>query len=101
MARGFSATVPENPGANVRSLPMAGRPPKPIAADALPHAARVGGGIRRRRLAPLAQLGLRAGYSPQHVSGLELAKGTITRECLAAIDAALGADGALLELLPA
>ncbi len=83
---------------------MTGRPPKPIATDALPQAARIGAEVRRRRLAQgltLAELGLRAGYSPQHLSSLELASGTVTRQCLAAVDAALDADGALLERLPA
>src|SRR4051794_18370079 len=69
--------------------PMAGRPPKPIAADAPPQAARIGAEVRRRRLAQgltLAELGLRPGYSPQYLSSLELASGTVTRQCLAAID---------------
>jgi len=86
---------------------MAGRPPKPIAADVPPQAARIGAEVRRRRLAQgltLAELGLRAGYSPQHLSSLELATGTVARQCLAAIaaiDAALDANGALLEHVPA
>ena len=83
---------------------MAGRPPKPLAADAPPQAARIGAEVRQRRLAQgltLAELGLRAGYSPQHISSLEQATGSVTRQCLAAIDAALDAYGALLEHLPA
>jgi transcriptional regulator with XRE-family HTH domain len=79
-----------------------GRPPKPLAADAPPAGARLGAELRRRRLElglTLAELGARAGYSPQHVSCLELALAGATPTCISALDAALSARGALLELL--
>jgi hypothetical protein len=49
----------------------------------------------------LSALGARTGYSAQHVSSLELASAGATPSCVAALDAALDADGALLDLLPA
>jgi helix-turn-helix protein len=45
----------------------------------------------------LAALGARAGFSAQHISTLELAQTAATRTCVAALDAALDANGALLE----
>jgi transcriptional regulator with XRE-family HTH domain len=82
----------------------AGRPSKPLAADAPPAAAALGAELRRRRRErglTLAALGARTGYSPQHISSLELAGAGATRACVAALDAALDAQGALLDLLPA
>jgi transcriptional regulator with XRE-family HTH domain len=82
----------------------AGRPCKPIAPEAPPAAAALGGELRYRRLEgglTLQALGARAGYSPQHVSSIELAVAGATPGCVAALDAALDAEGALLELLPA
>jgi len=82
----------------------AGRPLKPIDADTPPAAATLGAEIRRLRLErdlTLASLGARAGCSPQHLSELERAKTYPTRPCVAALDNALDANGALLELLPA
>jgi len=49
----------------------------------------------------LAALGVRTGYSAQHISSLELAGAGATRTCVAAVDDALDAKGALLALLPA
>ena len=83
---------------------MAGRPPKPLGPDAPPAAARLGAELRQRRVArglTLAELGARAGYSTQHLSRVELAATGVTPSCMTAVDAALSADGALLELLPA
>jgi transcriptional regulator with XRE-family HTH domain len=56
---------------------------------------------RLRRGLTLQALGARTGYSAQHVSSLELASAGATPSCVAALDAALDADGALLDLLPA
>jgi transcriptional regulator with XRE-family HTH domain len=83
---------------------MAGRPPKPLGTDAPPAAARLGVELRQRRVArglTLAELGARSGYSPQHLSSLELAATGATSSCVAALDAALDAGGALSKLLPA
>jgi len=82
----------------------AGRPLKPLAADAPPAAGRLAAELRRLRLQhglTLAEVARRAGYSPQHVSSLELAATGATPSCVAALDAALDAGGSLLELLPA
>jgi transcriptional regulator with XRE-family HTH domain len=80
-----------------------GRPPNPVDPGAS-HAARLGAEIRAWRLArdlTLQQLGDLAGYTPQYVSEIERAKALPTRPFVAACDAALEADGALLALLPA
>lgn len=77
---------------------------KPLSPDAPPAAAALGAELRRRRLGrglTLAALGVRSGYSAQHISSLELAGAGATGSCVAALDAALDADGALLDLLPA
>jgi transcriptional regulator with XRE-family HTH domain len=77
---------------------------KPLSRDAPPAAAALGGELRRRRLGlglTLDALGARSGFSAQHISSLELAGAGATRCCVAALDEALDADGALLELLPA
>ena len=49
----------------------------------------------------LAVLGARAGCSAQHLSSLEHGGTGASRSLVAAIDAALGAEGALMALLPA
>jgi transcriptional regulator with XRE-family HTH domain len=80
-----------------------GRPPKPLDPDAS-HAARLGSEIRARRLAQgltLEALAALIGYSPQHISGVELARTPVSDRFAAACDHALGAQGALAELLPA
>jgi transcriptional regulator with XRE-family HTH domain len=83
--------------------PRRGRPPKPLDPDAS-NAARLGAEIRSRRLARgltlegLAQL---IGFTPQHVSEVELAKASVSKPFVAACDRALEARGSLLELLPA
>ncbi|MEA2494828.1 MAG: hypothetical protein QOJ29_2739 [Thermoleophilaceae bacterium] len=70
----------------------AGRPPNPLTPDAsLAHA--VGAEIRALREAAgltLEALGLRVGYTAQHISAAEQAKTTLSFDFLAAIDAALG-----------
>jgi transcriptional regulator with XRE-family HTH domain len=70
----------------------AGRPPNPLTPDAsLAHA--VGAEIRSLREAgglTLEALGLRIGYTAQHISAAEQAKTTLSFDFLAAIDAALG-----------
>jgi transcriptional regulator with XRE-family HTH domain len=77
---------------------------KPLSPDAPPAAAALGAELRHRRLGrglTLAALGARAGCSAQHISSLELAATGATPSCVAALDAALDADGVLLALLPA
>ena len=49
----------------------------------------------------LTALGAEIGYSPQHISGAELAKSPVSARFVAACDHALGAEGALVELFPA
>jgi transcriptional regulator with XRE-family HTH domain len=78
-----------------------GRPLKPLDPTA-GAAAALGARVRSRRLEEnltLAALGALAGYSPQHISELERARASVTRQCVTALDAALGANGELLELL--
>jgi len=81
-----------------------GRPPKPIAPDAPRAAAALGAELRRRRLErglTLTALGERAGCSAQHLSALEHGSTGASTAMTAAIDAALRAEGALLNLVPA
>jgi transcriptional regulator with XRE-family HTH domain len=69
-----------------------------------PAAAALGAELRRRRLErglTLTALGQRAGCSAQHVSTLEHGSTGATTAMTAAIDAALNAQGALLNLVPA
>jgi transcriptional regulator with XRE-family HTH domain len=80
-----------------------GRPPKPVDPDAS-CAARLGAGIRTRRLdegLTLAALGALVGYSPQHVSECELGKAYVSSTFVARCDEALAAAGAITCLLPA
>jgi len=82
---------------------MPGRPLTPTDPTAS-SAARLGHEVRMRRLAEgltLAALGVQVGWSPQHLSELERGRTSVTRACVTALDGALGADGALLDLLPA
>lgn len=81
-----------------------GRPPSPLDPDAPPAAAWLAAELRRtRRARGLTQRALarRAGYSDRHISQTELAKAPVSRGFIAALDAALEADGRLLALLPA
>jgi transcriptional regulator with XRE-family HTH domain len=85
------------------TTPRRGRPPKPLDPDAS-HAARLGAEIRARRLEralTLEALAEKIGFTPQHVSEVELAKASVSRPFVAACDRALDAQGSLLELLPA
>lgn len=78
-----------------------GRPLTPIDPDASAAAA-LGAAVRKRRLKDnltLAGLGSLCGYSSQHLSDLERGKGSVSRACIVALDAALAAEGALLALL--
>lgn len=83
--------------------PRRGRPPKPLDPNAS-NAARLGAELRSRRLErelTLEALAGRIGFTPQHVSEVELAKTSVSRPFVAACDRELEADGSLLELLPA
>jgi transcriptional regulator with XRE-family HTH domain len=79
-----------------------GRPPKPLDADGS-SAARLGIEVRRYReqrgLTQAVLAGL-MGYSPQHLSALELGEGSVSEQFVQACDDALEADGHLMELLP-
>jgi transcriptional regulator with XRE-family HTH domain len=80
-----------------------GRPLKPLDPSAS-HVARLGAELRSYRLArnlTLQALGDLIGYSPQHISEVELAKTYASRPFISACDVALLADGALLALLRA
>jgi hypothetical protein len=80
-----------------------GRPPHPLNPDASP-AARLGAEIRSRRVAQgltLQGLGKLTGYSSQHISSAERALDPISGWFIRVLDRELGADGALLDLLPA
>lgn len=82
--------------------PRRGRPPTPIDPDAS-HAARLGFEIRNaRQTRGLTLTGLAAliGFSPQHISGVELAKTLVSGAFVTACDRALEANGGLLALLP-
>jgi transcriptional regulator with XRE-family HTH domain len=83
--------------------PRRGRPPKPLDPDAS-NAARLGAEIRSRRSErglTLEGLAALIGFTPQHVSEVELAKASVSKSFVAACDRALDARGRLLELLPA
>lgn len=79
-----------------------GRPPKPLLEDGS-SAARLGIEVRRQREERgLTQAALAAviGYSPQHLSSVELGDSPVSEQFVHACDDALGAEGRLLELLP-
>jgi transcriptional regulator with XRE-family HTH domain len=83
--------------------PRRGRPPKPLDPNAS-NAARLGAELRTRRLErdlTLEALAGQIGFTPQHVSEVELAKTSVSRAFVAACDRELEAQGSLLELLPA
>jgi transcriptional regulator with XRE-family HTH domain len=68
------------------------------------HAARLGAEIRTRRQAQgltLKALATLIGFSPQHLSEVELAKTPVSGRFIAACDQALGARGTLVAQLPA
>jgi len=81
--------------------PRRGRPPKPLNPDAS-SAARLGAALRARRLETgltLEALAGLIGFSPQHVSQVELAQASVSGQFVAACDRALDANGSLLALL--
>jgi transcriptional regulator with XRE-family HTH domain len=81
---------------------MAGRPPKAVDPDAS-AAAKLGADLRALRIErelTLTQLGDKIGFSAQYISGAELARTTVSARFVAACDRVLGADGALIALLP-
>lgn len=81
--------------------PRRGRPPKPLNPDAS-GAARLGAALRARRVEKgltLEQFAEQIGYSPQHVSQVELAQTSVSGSFVARCDRALNAQGGLLALL--
>ena len=80
-----------------------GRPPKAVDPNAS-SSARLGAEIRARRVArnlTLDRLSRRIGCTPQHISEVELAKTTVSRAFVEAVDRALDADGRIVDLYPA
>src|SRR4051794_1324749 len=80
-----------------------GRPPKSVD-PTVSSSARLGAEIRASRVArglTLHALARRIGFTPQHISEVELAKTSPSESFVAACDRALSADGRLLELYPA
>jgi transcriptional regulator with XRE-family HTH domain len=80
-----------------------GRPPKSVDPTAS-AAARLGAEIRASRAArnlTLHALSRLIGFTPQHISQVELAKTSPSESFVAAVDRALGSDGRLLALYPA
>jgi transcriptional regulator with XRE-family HTH domain len=88
----------------VRVTPVPrGRPLKPVDADAS-CAARLGVALRELRVArdlTLQALADRIGYSPQHISEVELAQARASKAFVTACDRALDGQGGLLALYPA
>jgi transcriptional regulator with XRE-family HTH domain len=83
--------------------PRRGRPPYSVDPD-VSHAARLGAEIRTCRQAQgltLKALAALIGYSPQHLSEVELARAPVSGPFVAACDQALDARGKLTGLLPA
>ena len=83
--------------------PRRGRPPNPINPD-VSQAARLGYEIRKRRQdkgLTLEALSEVIGFSPQHISGVELAKTLVSGAFVTACDRALDAQEAIVALLPA
>jgi transcriptional regulator with XRE-family HTH domain len=81
---------------------MRGRPLKAVDPDAS-AAAKLGADLRALRVErelTLTQLGDKIGFSTQYISGAELARTTVSARFVAACDRVLGADGALVALLP-
>lgn len=81
---------------------MPGRPLKAVDPDAS-AAARLGADLRALRVErelTLSELGDKIGFSAQYISGAELARTTVSARFVAACDRVLGADGALVALLP-
>jgi ribosome-binding protein aMBF1 (putative translation factor) len=87
---------------SVRAVPR-GRPLKPVDADAS-CAARLGAVIRGMRVAQnltLHALASRIGYSPSHISDVELAQASASNAFVTACDRVLDAQDELLALYPA
>jgi len=81
--------------------PRRGRPLKPLAPDAS-SAARLGAALRERRLErglTLEELAAMVGYSAQHLSQVERAQASVSRQFVGVCDRALDAHGSLLALL--
>jgi transcriptional regulator with XRE-family HTH domain len=91
------------PVSSPASATRRGRPPAPLEPSAS-AAARLGAKLRRLRSArglTLAELSVRVGYSGQFISQVEHGRSTASEAFVQACDMELGADGALLGLLPA
>jgi transcriptional regulator with XRE-family HTH domain len=95
--------APENPRPVRLALVPRGRPPKSIDPNAS-RGHRLGFEIRSARAQnglTLEALADRVGFTPQHISEVELAKVCPSEAFVAAVDRALDADGRLLDLYPA
>jgi transcriptional regulator with XRE-family HTH domain len=95
--------IEPRPVSSPASAPRRGRPPAPLEPWAS-AAARLGAelrGLRSARGLTLAGLSARVGYSGQFISQVEHGRSTASEAFVQACDVELGADGALLGLLPA
>jgi transcriptional regulator with XRE-family HTH domain len=91
-----------HPGRGLSVAPRRGRPPKLLDPEAS-RAARLGAELRAHREAQnltLQALADRIDYSLQHISQVEHGRAAVTQAFLQACEAELGADGALMRLLP-
>ena len=94
--------IEQRPVADLPSVSR-GRPPAPLDPSAS-AAARLGAELRGLRTShglTLAGLSVRVGYSGQYISQVEHGRTAASEAFVRACDVELGADGAILELLPA
>lgn len=95
--------IEQLPVSGPASATRRGRPPAPLEPSAS-AAARLGAELRGLRAAnglTLAGLSVRVGYSGQFISQVEHGRSTASEAFVQACDVELGADGALVGLLPA
>jgi transcriptional regulator with XRE-family HTH domain len=95
--------IDQHPVPGLASVSRRGRPPARLEPSAS-AAARLGAELRGLRTShglTLAGLSVRVGYSGQYISQVELGRTTASEAFVRACDVELGADGALMRLLPA
>jgi transcriptional regulator with XRE-family HTH domain len=95
--------IQQRPVSGLASVSRRGRPPAPLDPSAS-AAARFGAELRGLRAAhslTLAGLSVRVGYSGQYISQVEHGRTAPSEAFVRACDVELGADGALVALLPA
>ena len=95
--------IQQRPLAGLASVCRRGRPPGPLEPSAS-SAARLGAELRALRAVhdlTLAGLSVRVGYSAQYISQVEHGRTAPSEAFVRVCDVELGADGALMQLLPA